>query len=172
MARKSKARIPSKVKLAAALLTILRPDSTGQLVPVISYEESKRLGPDEIIARFDFDHGVHEAIDGPTAPWNLTPRPRREHRAKTSAVDIPQIAKTKRLAKAHVDHEGVMLAKVGAQSPDAIPEAARASRTKATGRKMLGRGFPKGQGRPLKSAGFRKPDRPAKIPRFSPEKIR
>lgn len=79
---------------------MLRPDENGNMVPVISYEEAKRLTEDEIISRFHFDHyPVPKALDGPDEPWNLKPLPVADHREKTAKVDIPAIAKAKRIAK-------------------------------------------------------------------------
>jgi len=94
----SKSHIPLKVKLAAALLTMKRPNEDGVLVYVIGYEQSKNMTADQIIAHFHFDHyPIREADGGPTEPWNITPRPVAEHREKTAKIDIPQLAKQKRL---------------------------------------------------------------------------
>lgn len=90
--------IPLKTKLAAALLTMMRPDDSGKLVRIISHEEAKRLTADEIIARYQFDHWpIRYADGGPSEPWNLEPRPIAEHRQKTKEIDIPQITKQKRI---------------------------------------------------------------------------
>jgi len=72
-----------KQKLAATLLTIVRPNEFGQLVPVISFEEAKGMTPDEIIARYQFDHAVYVTWGGGNHPVNLTPRTVADHRAKT-----------------------------------------------------------------------------------------
>lgn len=94
----SKTHISLKVKLAAALLTMKRPNDAGQLVPVITYERSKTMTPEQIISEFHFDHyPIREADGGPTEPWNIEPRPVSEHRRKTAEIDIPQLAKQKRL---------------------------------------------------------------------------
>lgn len=93
-----RAHIPLKTKLAAALLQMKRADDCGMFVPVISYEESKHLTADEIISRFRFDHWpIRHADGGPDEPWNLEPRPAAEHDKKTAEIDVPQIAKQKRL---------------------------------------------------------------------------
>lgn len=89
-----------KDKLAAALLQIVRYDAEEcTFVPVIPYAEAKSLTADQIIARFHFDHGIAHAHDGPAAPWNLTPMPVEDHRRKTATIDIPRIAKSKRIQK-------------------------------------------------------------------------
>lgn len=113
----SRRAIPLKVKLASALLQTLRDDGTGKLVPVISYEESKGMTAAEIISRFHFDHGVFSAHGGPEEPWNITPRPIAEHRAKTAKVDIPRIAKVKRLSKKESEFRSRLLAKDGGEQP-------------------------------------------------------
>lgn len=86
-------------KLASALLHMVRQDEDGKFVPVIPHTEAKTMTADEIVARFDFDHVVFHAIGGDIRPSNLTPRLRAEHRDKTAKVDIPAIAKVKRLSK-------------------------------------------------------------------------
>lgn len=88
-----------KVKLASTLLEMKRwDDEESTYVPVIDYEESKSMTADQIIARFHFDHTVAHAHDGPAEPWNLKPTPVEEHRKKTAKIDIPRIAKGKRIA--------------------------------------------------------------------------
>jgi len=165
--KRSKTRIPLKTRLAAALLTMQHdPDGTGKLEPIIGYEEAKGLTDKQIIGRFDFDHGIHEAIDGPTMAWNITPRVRAEHRRKTAQIDIPQIAKTKRLERATAQHQGIMLAKSGQAAPDVPPPV-----TRLPSRKIRSAGFQKpkdGEVRKIHSRGFTKPEKPNRIPRFQP----
>ena len=87
-----------ETKLAAALLTIRRPDENGILQPVIPYEESKGMTAKQIIARFDLDHWpIRHADGGPSLPWNLFWRPCAEHDEKTRTIDVPEIAKGKRI---------------------------------------------------------------------------
>jgi len=89
-----------KIKLASALLQTVRyDDAEAAFVPIISYAEAKTLTADQIIARFHFDHGIAHAHDGPAEPWNLTPLPIEDHRIKTATIDIPRIAKSKRIQK-------------------------------------------------------------------------
>lgn len=87
-----------EIKLAAALLTIVRPDENGNLVRVISHEEAKNLTAKQIISRWNWDHyPIRKADGGPDEPWNLEPRPVDEHQKKTREVDQPQMAKQRRL---------------------------------------------------------------------------
>lgn len=109
--------IPLKVKLASALLQSLRDDGSGWLVPVIPREEAKTLSADAVLARFEFDHIHPVALGGDDHPSNLTPLPKDEHRIKTAKIDIPRIAKVKRLSKKETDFRSRLLAKDGGEVP-------------------------------------------------------
>ena len=99
--------IPLKVQLAAALLQLPGDDPDRPAVP---YEAGKIMSPDQIIGLFELDHWpIPKAEDGPDEPWNLHWRLTAAHRAKTAKVDIPTIAKTKRLAKKEVARLAQML---------------------------------------------------------------
>lgn len=101
-----------KTKLAGALCHMLRPDEHGHLVRVISHDEAKRLTEDEIISRFDFHHHpIPKAHGGPDVHWNLEPMPRAEHREITAKIDVPRIAKGKRIQRANDEHVRRLLAK-------------------------------------------------------------
>lgn len=122
--------ISLKTKLAAALLTMMRPDESGALVRIISHEEAKTLTADQIIARFHFDHyPIRKTDGGVDEPWNLEPRPIAEHDKKTREVDIPQIAKQKRIRG---ETRNVPRQKIPSR-PNAWPR----------GRKIKSRGFQK-----------------------------
>jgi hypothetical protein len=113
---KRRAHIPCATKLASALLTIVRPDASGKFVPVISYEDSKLLTAEQIIGRFHFDHyPIPHAQGGSDHHSNLVPRPTGEHKERTAKLDIPQIAKTKRLSKEQEAFRARLLAKAGAE---------------------------------------------------------
>jgi hypothetical protein len=107
----SKARIPTKVKWAAALLAI-RHEVDGRLVPCISYAEAKTLTADQIIARFDHHHVILEHFGGVTEPWNIQPMLRPEHRKRTAKLDVPAIAKGKRITKKEAAHKARMAEKL------------------------------------------------------------
>ena len=102
-----------KIKLAAALLQMKRCERTlagERWTLIIPHEEAKTMTADEIIARFQFDHyPIYHTDGGPDEPWNLTPTPTPEHREKTAKIDIPQIAKTKRLTREHEEFRARML---------------------------------------------------------------
>jgi len=121
-----RAAISLRVKLAAALLQSLRDDGTGRLVRVIPHEQAKGMTADQIIAAFDMDHDpIPKAHGGPDEPWNLTPRLRADHRAKTAKQDIPAIAKTKRLRRSEQEFRDRLLAKDAGEDP---PPPRRAKR--------------------------------------------
>lgn len=101
-----------KTKLAAALCHMLRANEHGHFVRIISHDEAKRLSEDQIISRFEFHHHpIPKAHDGPDVHWNLPPLPRDEHREITAKIDIPRIAKSKRITRANEDHARRLLAK-------------------------------------------------------------
>lgn len=78
----------------------------------IPHHEAKLLTPDQIIALFEFDHyPIPHAEGGPDEPWNLDPVFKPVHREKTAKVDIPTIAKGKRLRRKEGEHTAAMAAK-------------------------------------------------------------
>lgn len=106
----SRAHISLKVKLAAALLQMVRATSDGRFVKIIPFEQAKRMTADEIIALFHFDHyPIPHAQGGPDEPWNLDPILVEGHREKTAKIDIPQIAKTKRISREQEEFRRRML---------------------------------------------------------------
>lgn len=94
-----RAHISLRTKLASALCQIVRYDEAqAEFVRVIPHEEAKRLSEDEILSRFDFHHDpIPKAHDGPDVHWNLTPLEKALHRVITNTIDIPRIAKGKRI---------------------------------------------------------------------------
>lgn len=128
--------IPLKVKLASALLKMLRPDENGQFRPVIPYDLAKTLTAGQIISRFHFNHHpIPHAHGGPDEPWNLDPEPVEHHREITAKIDIPRIAKGKRVVKAEAEHQAAMTAKL-------TGEAASIKSKWPKGRKLPSRPFP------------------------------
>jgi hypothetical protein len=143
-------------KLAASLL-MLR-DGNGNLV--IDPERAKTMTAKEVIACFDFDHTIPVAIGGTNAPWNVVPRLRADHRHKTAKRDIPQIAKTKRLARANDEHVNRLLRKTSIK-PDKQPDSAERKRDWfESSRAVTKPDKPKWARRPLQSKPFQKGHRP------------
>jgi hypothetical protein len=90
-------------KLASALLAL------GH----IPHDHAKQMTDTQVISLFQWDHyPIPHAHDGPCVGWNLMPRFIPEHRVKTATIDVPMIAKTKRI-KAKADaFKALMRAKV------------------------------------------------------------
>ncbi|MDB5620560.1 hypothetical protein [Tardiphaga sp.] len=142
--------ISLRTKLASALLTIVRPNDNGELERVIPHDMAKQMSDDQIISLFHFDHyPVPHAHDGPDEAWNLEPRPIVEHRGITAKVDVPRIAKAKRLAKATNALAAVLASKANGEPVEADPKPCKYVWPK--GRKI-------GQRRPQNSA--RPPNKP------------
>ena len=103
--------IPMKTRLAAMLLTV-RVVEDGNLVPFIDHDTAKTLTPDQIISLFHMDHWpIRKGDGGPDAPWNIVFRPIMEHRVKTAKVDLPEIAKSRKITASHEEFRRRLLAK-------------------------------------------------------------
>jgi len=126
----------------AAVLRDLMVEEDGKLVRAIPYEHAKQMTAREVMSLFEWDHGIHKAIDGPDKHWNLTARMIMEHRFKTHKIDRPQIRKTDRLSEAHTEFQRKILAKSGAASDVAETETKPKS-SWPKGRKLQSRGFQK-----------------------------
>lgn len=127
-----KRKAPSlRTKLAAVLRDRLV-ERDGQLVPDLSHEEAKAMTDDAVIARWEWDHVIHHAIGGSIHHSNLVARLREDHRAKTAKVDVPMIAKAKRVEASTAEFRRKMLAKSGAETPET---------KKKPKKKLQGRGF-------------------------------
>ncbi len=114
----SRAYIPLKTKLAAALRTMLV-EEDGKLVPFVDYETAKQMTEDQILSLFHFDHDPTPVdFGGSDEHHNLVPRPIKEHRIKTAKVDIPRIRKSVRLSARQEEFRRIMLANAG-RAPDA-----------------------------------------------------
>lgn len=97
---KKRPHVSLRVKLAAALLTIVRPDENGELRRVISHADAQKMTADQIISLYNFDHWpIRFADGGCSEPWNLEPRPIIEHRRKTAKKDVPEMKKARKIAK-------------------------------------------------------------------------
>jgi hypothetical protein len=98
-----------KTKLAAALLQCREEDGSF----CVEWKHARIMSADQIISLFHFDHyPIRHEAGGPDEPWNLTPRLIPEHRKKTAKIDVPQIAKIKRITKKEEEFRARLLAKV------------------------------------------------------------
>lgn len=135
-----RAHISLKTKLAAALLQMKRYVGDGEWVNIIPHEEAKTLTADQIISRFHFNHHpIPHAHGGPDEPWNLDPEPVERHREITAKIDIPRIAKAKRVARAHAEHQSAVASK--ATGERAQPRQKPGKRPWPKGRKIQSQGF-------------------------------
>lgn len=135
-----RAKIGDRTKLAAALLAL----------GVIPYEDAKAMGETNFLSLFQFDHYPIRKTDGGSDEfWNLQPLTIMAHRGKTSKIDVPAIAKTKRIIAGTAIHEALMASKAG-DYEGAAKILATAPKPKRGGRKIASRPFAKGH-RPLRS---------------------
>lgn len=131
-----RAHISLKTKLASALLAI-KAFELGRWSPLIPHEDAKRMTADQIISLFAFDHyPIRKADGGSDEPWNLEPRMIQAHREKTAKVDVPEMAKSKRIVRKQVAHHVRM-----GTSTDSFADLDRAMGFLARKRKMPSRPF-------------------------------
>lgn len=98
-----------KTKLAAALCQMMH-EVDGKLELIITHAEARELSEDQILSLFQWDHSVTpHAEDGEDCHWNLEPKLIVPHRIKTKTVDVPGIAKRKRVAKAEAEFRARLL---------------------------------------------------------------
>jgi len=127
-----KRKAPNLREMLAAALLQLNPDLR---------EWAKTKTPKQIIAMFHADHyPVRHADGGSTHPTNLVMRLIPEHLEKTRKIDVPAVAKNKRLAKAHEAFRARILAKTSQGPLKTALRSRWASRplpgTRASGVKM------------------------------------
>lgn len=104
-----RAHIGFKTKLAAALCQ-MRHEVDGKLELILTHEEAKVLSEEQILSLFAWDHDpIPHAEGGEDTHYNLCPTLIVPHRKKTAAVDVPGIAKRKRVAKAHAEFRARIL---------------------------------------------------------------
>lgn len=124
-------------KLDAALLALM--EAKG-----IDYDREavKGLPAGAVAAWFEVDHfPIAVAMGGSNHPTNLVHRLKAEHRLKTSLVDIPAIAKSKRITKAEEEFRARMLAKIRGDVAKIKPGKVKA--------KIASRGFDKTRSRKM-----------------------
>lgn len=85
--------ISYKTKLAAALRELAQ----------IPHAHAKLMTADNIISLFQFHHIEYHADSANDAHYNLDPTLIRAHRKRTAKIDVPQIAKTKRISVAQAE---------------------------------------------------------------------
>lgn len=78
-------------KLAAALRELFQ----------IPHEHARLMTDEQLLSLFQWHHNEYHAQEGSDEHWNLEPMTIRGHRSRTAKIDVPQIAKTKRISRAH-----------------------------------------------------------------------
>jgi hypothetical protein len=110
--RRHRPPIRLRVKCAVALLALKGDDGS----PLIPWEHAKQMTAEQIISLWNFDHyPIREEAGGPSLPWNLVPRLIRAHRRKTAKIDLPEIAKIRRVVKAEEEFRARMLTKANGE---------------------------------------------------------
>lgn len=66
-------------------------------------DHAKNMTSDQVISLFHFHHINYYSQDGADDHWNLEPMLIAPHKKRTAEIDIPQIAKTKRISEAEVE---------------------------------------------------------------------
>lgn len=119
-------------KLAAALLHLR--DHEG--LPLIEWEHARKMSADQINCLFQWDHyPIRHEAGGPAEPWNLVPRFIPVHRIKTAKIDMPEVAKIKRISREQEQFRQRLLAK-GCGEPEPARKACRFGPRKWPKRKM------------------------------------
>ena len=104
-----RAHISFKTKLVAALCQ-MRHEVDGKWELILTHAEAKALSEDQVLSLYNWDHTViPHAENGPDEFWNLAPELIVPHRKKTATVDVPGIAKRRRVNKAHLEFQRLML---------------------------------------------------------------
>lgn len=131
---------------AIAFLQIKRGDGT----PIVSREEAKSLSSREICdlfrSRTQIAHRAPSAITGNHHPTNLEFMATAQHRRETVEIDVPEIAKTKRIAKKHNEFKARLLSKTVVDAD--VPRETTIKPTKRK-TKIPSRPFPKAK-RPMR----------------------
>lgn len=106
--KRARKYVSFKTKLVAALCQ-MRHEVDGKFELILTNAEAQALSEDQILSLFQWEHGVTpHAEDGPDVHWNLEPLLIAPHKKKTAEVDVPGIAKRKRVATGHIEHTRTM----------------------------------------------------------------
>lgn len=76
----------------------------------ISHEDQKRMTAAQVLSLVEWDHyPIRRAEGGLDEHWNCWARLIAEHGEKTRKRDVPEIAKNKRIARKHQEHQRRLL---------------------------------------------------------------
>lgn len=118
----------------------------------IPYEHRELMSAEQVLSLLNFDHDpIPHAHGGSDEHFNLTGLSIMAHRQKTATIDVPQIAKTRRIATDDARHQAIMAAKTALAGTDtnAVIEALAPIAKKQWPKRKL-------EGRPFNSKGKRK----------------
>ncbi len=90
---------PLREKLAAALRELFQ----------IPHDHAKQMSAEQILSLVEWNHIIYHVHDGPDEHHNLEPMLRADHRERTAKVDVPQIAKTRRISREHEEFQRRLL---------------------------------------------------------------
>ncbi len=126
--------VPLPERLAATLACLLPQEQRDDL-------RRRKVTAEAVLALFHFDHIVFHAHGGAAKWWNLDPKLVAVHREKTAKIDVPAIAKGKRIRRANDEFSRRLLAKSEGPQPAQPPHHKRewGSRPWPTGRKIANR---------------------------------
>lgn len=88
-----------KDKLAAALREIAQ----------IPMDHARLMTADQMLSLFQFHHILYHTDSGIDEHWNLEPMLIRPHRERTAKIDVPQIARTRRISATEEEFRRRML---------------------------------------------------------------
>ncbi len=120
--------VPLPERLAATLACLLSQEQRDDL-------RRRKVKAEGVISLFHFDHVIFHAHGGAAKWWNLDPKLVAEHREKTAKIDVPAIAKSKRIRRANDEFFRRLLAKSEGVPPH--------NSTHKLTRKWANRKFPK-----------------------------
>ena len=136
-----RANIGLQTKLASALLELDRYQNGVLCIP---YEHTKAMSAEQICSLWAFDHWpIRKADGGSDHPSNLMPRLIAAHREKTAKIDVPEMAKSKRIRRKEAVHAAHM-------STDSFADLDRAMGFMTRKRRIPSRPFSKIK-RPIRS---------------------
>jgi hypothetical protein len=132
----------ARVLMRAHIPMIEKAAALGAVVLGLPYDHRVLMSAEQVMSLLHFDHDpIPHAEDGPGLHFNLTPLPIMAHRIKTATIDLPGIAKRKRVAAKHGQHQAKIEAKLTGDVP---------SEPRRRSRKLQSRGFQKIH-RPMRS---------------------
>lgn len=95
-----------KTKYAAALLKL------GD----VEYPHAKQMHEDQIISLYHVHHNIHHADGGADEYWNIEPMLIAPHKERTAKIDVPTIAKNKRIRRKAAAHQEILTTRVKPKS--------------------------------------------------------